>query len=990
MAHQLFGRAAELTALSGLLAQVTGGVPAIVVLDGDPGVGKSLLLGEFVDLARASDAEVLVGGCLDLKDGGIPYGPLTDALRTLVRQRGEQRARELAGPAWAELAGLIADFTVGGEPSAALGAQTRVFGAVSRLLDHIGGHRPLVLVFEDVHWADTATLDLITYLVQTASDQRMLLICSCRSGLSPRHPLRTRMAEPAFARRITRIGLAPFTRTETRSFVAVLTGGDVSPEQADRHFELSEGNPYFTEQLVAVADSDETTGGLPRVPKSLTELMVARINLLSGDAAKLLKVVAVAGRRVGDELLSRIVDLDDATLGDALTECLNRGVLIADNVDESYSCQHALLRRTAYESVRPRERRRLHAVLAEALAEEVSTNPQVLTELAYHWFAANRLAEALRTSVGAGDLAMRLRAFTEAEAQYRRALEVWPRVLDAELVAGATRVRVLKVAADAARWAGHLAQAVAWAREAVDTAGPEVGPALAGELHERLGSYLWEAGYDDEYVAVYRTARRLLEDTPPSAVGSRVAAALATAEVKRGRCAPALVLAAAAHDEAVASGSLAETGRAKSSSGLALSALGRHEPGISDLRAALRIAEEADHLEDMLRACSNLGVCLERAGQVGAAVQVFQDGLAKVREMGLLGSRLAGLLANNACATLFLVGEWAEAAVLIEEVMRYYPARETTFQRLTKAEMDLATGRDDEARRMLESVRTLPSAQPRFLSPLYRCLAELAVRRGDGSAALATVRHGLEAVAGTEDRLLVLPLCAYGLRVAADELDGDGGEGARQVADELAERARAVPNAADGNSAGNDSAVDGVQGEASSDDDVEVGVLVAQCAVEHDRGRGVDTAAAWTAVAESWRRLGRPYPRAYALARAAAAAARAGNKRPAAAAAEEAEAIAAALGAGPLAALIARIVAAHRLKRVAKPRAKRPFGVSDRELEVLRLVADGFTTRQIAGKLHLAVPTVANHRINIKKKLEAATTAAAVDTARAAGLLDEQ
>ncbi|MEU7524897.1 AAA family ATPase [Saccharothrix sp. NPDC042600] len=998
------GRDTEMAVLTGLLAQVAEHRPAVVVLDGEAGVGKTRLVAEFSAAARAAGAEVLSGGCLELAGGAIPYGPLIEALRRLVRQHGEAEARRLAGPAWAELSGLIADFT--GTPThttppphptppphaaphhatphhatpahatphhappahatpahatpahalphhapltqgpPALGAQTRVFGAVSRLLDHIGEHQPLVLVFEDVHWADTATLDLIAYLALTATDQRLMLLCSYRSGLRLGHPLRARLAEPEFTRRTHRISLAPFTTRELRAFVAALTGADVSPERADRYFALSEGNPYFTEQLVAA-------GPDPRVPDSIGDLMLARLAQLGPDAATVVRVAAVAGRRVSDALLARVAGLAEPALDAALTECLAHRVLVEDRVDESYSFQHALLRETAYETVRPRERRRLHAVLAEALAEEVDGNPHVLPELAHHWTAADRVPEALWAAIGAGDLAVRVRAFPEAEVQYRSALDLWSRVPGTD---DAARVRVLTAAADAARWAGHLRQAVAWAEEAVARAGT-ADPALLGELHERLGSYRWEAGFDDDAVAAYRAARALLDTVPPSAAGARASAALSTVGIKRGDYTGALALARAAEDEARAAGATAEIGRARNSSGLALTLLGKHAEGIADLREALRVATEVDHLEDMLRAYGNLGVCLERAGRVAEAVEVFQRGLDKSRELGLLGARQAGLLANNACATLFLLGRWAEADVLITEVLRYYPARETTFQRLTKAEIDLATGRLDDAEHLLESVRTQPSAQPRFLSPLYRCLAELAAHRGDPEAALDTVRHGVKAIADAEDHLLVLQLCAFGLRVAADHAT---------PAPDLVEWARAAGRGAD---------------------DAESAVLAAQGDAEHHRAAGADTAAEWDAVARAWRALDRPYPVAYALSRLAAAAARDGDREAASAAAAEAAGIAERLGAAPLLDAVTRLARSHRLSRRVEPRDGVPFHLTTRELEVLRELAGGLTNRQIGTRLSITKETVGTHLSNAYRKLGVDNKVSALAKARDAGLL---
>jgi DNA-binding CsgD family transcriptional regulator/tetratricopeptide (TPR) repeat protein len=954
--NEFFGRAAELHLLTELLAGAAAGQPTAVVLDGEAGTGKTRLLQEFASTAQESGAFVLAGGCLELAGDGIPYGPLTEALRWLVRAEGRQRARELAGPAWSELADLISDFTAGPGPAPGYGAQIRVFGAVSRLLDHLGGQKPLVLVFEDVHWADTATLDLMAYLVLTKTDERLMLVCSYRSGLRTGHPLRVRLTEPEFVRRTHRLTLQPFSRKELRSFVAVLTGEDVSPERADEYFALSEGNPYFTEQLVAESDSEAT-----RIPPSLDDLMRERLARLGTDATGLAKVAAVAGRRVGDALLARIAGLNDRALDAALTECLVQRVLVEDGEDESYRFQHALLREAAYGTVLTRERKRLHAQFAEALAEEAPANSRLLPELAYHWFAADNAPKALHASIGAGDLAMRLRAFTEAEAQYARVLNLWSRVPDTEQVAGTTLVQVLEVAANAARWAGHLRQCVTWARQAVRN--PDgIDPILLGGLRERLSSYLWEAGYDDESLTELHSADRILAGVRPSAAGSRVRSALATAAVKSGRCVEALELAEQAEAEAKAASSGPEVGRARNSRGLALSCLGRHEEGIAAVTEALDIAEAEDQLEDQLRARGNLGVCLERAGRIADSAQQFHVGLAKMREFGLLDSRQAALLANNACATLFQVGEWDQAAVLVEEVLRYHPARETTFQRLTKAEVDLATGRFDEAERMLRSIRNLPNTQPRFLSPLYRCLAELAAARGDLAGALGTVRHGIEVVAASEDTLLVLQLCAYGLRIAADWPDPDLPPELRAFADDMAALA-------------------------TGDGDAETQVLVAQCAAERTRAAGADNATLWTDLASAWSGLERPYPEAYALTRAAEAAARTDDRPAAVEAAAEAAGIADRLGARPLSELIERISRAHRLSRRPPARPKRPFGLSNREVEVLDLVAQGLTNSQIATRLHRATSTVANQRVSALHKLNAKNAPEAVRIARANGLL---
>lgn len=940
------GRDEEIRLLESLLAGAESRAPAVVLLDGEAGVGKTRLLGEFTTLATAAGAFVLAGGCVPFGGGAIPYGPLTEALRLLVRRHGVAEVRKLAGPSWPELAGLIADFT-GDAP--ATGSQLRMFGAVSRLLDHIGARVPVVLVFEDVHWADPSTLDLIAYLTRTKSNERMMLVCSYRSGLPPDDALRRMLAEPEFTKRTNRIRLGRVGGAHLRRLITELVGGPVSPERMERYVELSEGNPYFAEQLVA---ADDRTSPTVRLPESLNEIMRVRLEQLSEAATRVVRVAAVAGRRVSDRLLATVL-ADDSTVDDALRECLDSKVLLVD--DDGYAFQHALLREAAYDLVSPRDRRRLHAETAAALTLDLDAHPVLLPQLAHHWFAAGRRPEALDSAVRAGDHAVRLRAFREAETQYRRALELWPLVPDAEKVAGADREHVLWMAADAARWAGHVAAAVDLARQAIDEVAEN--PARAGELYERLGSYLWEAGKTTESVEAYREAHRKLAGLPPSAAGARVRSALATAAVRGGQHTEALALAERAVDEARSVGARPEEGRALNSSGLALTMLGRAEEGEAALRASLRIASEVDHLEDLLRAYGNLGVCLEHSGGMAAAVDAMLEGLDKARALGVLRTRQAGVLANNAGVALFRLGRWREAADLLDEVLLDRPPSETVYLRLTKAEIDVASGRFAQAEHLLESVRSQPNADPGFITSLYSCLTELAIWRGNLADACRAARHGVEAVARTENTRALLQLCAIGLRVAADDQD-------ERAAAEFAARARQ----ADGHAQHEESAV-----------------LLRVCEAEHRRLSGTDGAALWHDVARTWADLAWPYPRAYALVRECEAAVRDGARPVAAAAAGAALSVVEELGATPLLDRVSALVKRHRLNPAAKGVAH-PAGLTDRELEVLGELVAGLTNGEISKKLFISIKTVSVHVSNILRKLGVDNRTRAAAVAREMGL----
>ncbi|HEU5356704.1 MAG TPA: AAA family ATPase, partial [Actinocrinis sp.] len=888
------GRAREIDQLMQLLDQAARKNPITAVLAGEAGVGKSRLLAEFTDRARDTGAHVLRGACIELGDGVIPYAPLVEALRLLVRAHGEERVRELAGPAWDDLAGLVVDFT-GSAPATESDGGTwdrlHVFGTVLRLLDHLGDTAPVLLVFEDMHWADQSTLDLVSYLTRNTSIERMLLVCSHRTGLAASHALRLLLAEPDFVRRVHRIQVPRFTETELRQFLYAL--GPVDRDVLRTGYQLSEGNAFFAEQLMA--SGALTDPAARRIPESINELMLVRIGGLSRPANRVMKVAATAARRVSDRLLTAVCRLDEEALDDALRECLDEGLLVADPVDETYVVRHALLRSAVYENMIPRERRRLHTEMAEAITADadLSLDDDLSgVELAHHWSSARRYPEALAAAVHAGEMTARLKAFHESEAQYRSALQLWDRVAEAECLGGMTRGELLAGAANAARWAGHVVHAVGFIEEALAAVDAVAHPRAAGELYERLGSYRWEAGALDEAHRAYEEAKRLLESAgPPDEVYARVLAALATAEVQSGAYARGLRQARHAAETAEAVGATAAQGRALNTAGVALTMLGRAEEGERLLREALDIATRTDHLEDLFRAYGNLGVALEHTGNLSAAVDVALAGLQRARELGLAGARQGGLLANNASAAQLLLGRWDEAAELLNEVLLDHPpVTQSTYLRLTLAEIEVARGHFTEAEQLISEVWNQGITDPRFVAPLYACEAELHCWRGESALALDTVDRGLAVISDTENTLVHLRLCAMGLRAAADRCAQDD--------DSTAAMAR-----------GMELFDQAVLAAGSQPELREVVVLLRLCEVERHRVLGIDSAAGWAQIAEAWDNLERPYPAAYAHWRQAAKALEAGDSMDARQAAQAAADTTALLRAEPLATEVAKVLA---------------------------------------------------------------------------------
>ncbi len=978
-AERFVGRDHELQQLRGLLDKAADGRAGTVVLGGEAGVGKSRLLAQFAARAEKDHgAHVLRGACIELGGGLIPYAPLVESLRMLVRERGEPEIRAaVSDTTWDDLAHLVSDFTgtavVAAPDVAPSGSgQLRVFGAVLRMLEHLGQSAPVVLVFEDMHWADQSTLDLVSFLARRLSSERALLVCSHRSVLAPGHSLRVLLAEPDFIRHVHPVALPSFDERDLRKFIGELSPDPATPPDRDlarRCYELSGGNAYFAEQLVL--SGALTDPNAHRVPESLNELMLARILTLSEPARRVMQVAAAAARRLDDRLLEAVCGLPDDVLDSALRECRSLGMLVLNPADESYAIQHALLSEAVYQQMGIGERRRLHTKMAEALTADVALGLthgwSAAVELAHHWFHTDHRAEALATAVHAGEATMGVRAFYEAESQFGRVLdELWTKVPDPEASAGYSRQQLLADAAVASRWAGHVAQAVARVQKAIDAVSAQDDPCRLGELYERLGSYHWEAGAIVEGRAAYSEAVRLLEaSAPDGAAHARALVGLAMAEINLGFYQAALDRSEQAVTLAETIGDAGAKGRALNAAGLALAMLGRGQEGEPRLRQAVALADQEDHLEDLLRAYGNLAVALELTGDLDGSVKAARDGLRRAHALGLAELRLAIVLANNAGASLMQLGRWDEAAEVLEQAMAGRPrVEQSAYLRLTVAEFDVARGQYDEAELLMAEVSDQRISDPRFVAALYTCEAELWCWKEQPSRALDAVHRGLGAVADTENVLVRLRLYSVGLRAAADRAARAAKEGA-QTSDAAALGTELIAAAE--------------QQAATSAENLEVQILLQLCQAEYHRVLGDDSVPMWDDVAKTWGEIGRPYPTAYARWRQAAAGLAAGDAEAAAAAMEEAVETAMRLGAEPLK------TAAENLTVVSVTtpgRTKPPYGLTNREWQIYRLLAmESATNHEIAKALTIVETTVATHVHRIYPKLGVPNRAAAIKKA---------
>jgi predicted ATPase len=481
------GRAVELGRLDEVLERAEQGRPRVVLVAGDAGVGKTRLVLALADRARRRGMRVLMGGCVELGDIGLPYLPVVDALRELADDPEE--AGLLAGAATTApglgrlLPGIAPGGSGGDDPD-----QLQVVDAVRAVLVGLSVRSPVLLVLEDLHWADRATRDLVTFLARTLRSGRATLVVSYRSDdLHRCHPLRPLLAELVRLPTVERLELAPFTRTELAKQLEAIAGAPLRADQVEGIYARSEGNPFYAEQPLAAGADDAGS----ELPATLAEVLLARLQGLSEPARQVLAVAAVAGRRVPHRLLAEVAAQPEADLEQGLREAVGAGVLSSEAATGSYAFRHALLQEAVYGDLLPGEQARLHAAYARLLAADPDG---AAAELAHHSMASHDLAGALAASVRAAEEAEAVLAPAEALGHLSNVLRLWDRVPDPAATAGMDRVELTLRAAAAAGAAGEPQRAASLARDAAASAESGQDPAQAARAYERLGMYLFDAG----------------------------------------------------------------------------------------------------------------------------------------------------------------------------------------------------------------------------------------------------------------------------------------------------------------------------------------------------------------------------------------------------------------------------------------------------------------------------------------------------------------
>ncbi len=655
----LVGRQAEVSALTAALDRAAAATPAGVLMSGDAGVGKSRLVAEATARGSTAGFTVLTGRCLDAAESSLPYLPFTEIVGALPP---ELVARHVALRHLLP-AGVPREETGGRE----LG-QLRVFDAVLSVLDELTATTPVLVVVEDLHWADRSSRDLLVFLLSRLDAQRLVVLATYRSDdLHRRHPLRPVLAELVRLPAVERIDLDPLGDADALALVRELAAGTLARPLLHSVARRSEGNAFFAEELVA-ACSD----GLPH---SLVEVLLSRVERLSAGTQRLLRVAAVAGTHVHHDQLAVVSGLDVEELEQALREAVNHHVLVPESaVRDGYTFRHALLREAVHHDLLPGERSRLHAAFATLLADPATPDePGRAARLAHHALAAHDLPGALAASVQAAREADHREAPAELLLHTERALELWPAVPDAETVAGEPEYRLTQLAAYAASATGDPDRGTALGRRGLELAELRGDPILSADMRLRYATRLMERGDDHRMArAAAEQALEVFATGPPSGDLAWCHAVLARTHYRVDEFDQAVRSAEAALATARAVPDTDDDARAAAADALVTLAncdqfLGRPERARARTAEARRLAHRSGHLGVELRAYYSIGLSLLEDCRFVAAATELAAGEERAAATGLrwsvfgLDVRVGHVVAGRLRATPLLAAVTAMA-----------------------------------------------------------------------------------------------------------------------------------------------------------------------------------------------------------------------------------------------------------------------------------------------------------------------------------------
>ncbi len=970
----LVGRDDELDELARLVGLGPGTGAGVVLLAGDAGVGKTRLLTELRDRAEAGGWRTVVGHCLDFGDSALPYLPFTEILGRLAQDSPAfVTSLSDAHPAVRHLLPgqrvLFGQAPADGEDV----ERTELFQTVHAVFERLADGAPLLVILEDLHWADQSTRDLLGFLFQRRFAGPVSVVASYRSDdLHRRHPLRTSVAQWSRIPGVQRLQLGPLSDTSVRALANALHTGQLTEAELQVIVTRAEGNAFFAEELVVATE----LGG-PSLPDDLASLLMVRVDQLDEDARQVVRAASCAGRQVSHELLAAVVGLEPVRLDRALRDAVDSNVLVPSG--SSYAFRHALLGEAVYDDLLPGERVRIHAAYVDALCCHAAVG--TAAELARHSRAAHDVVNAVRASIEAGDDAMAVGGPDDAARHYEVALELLGN--PAHQHEGIEEVDVVSLtarASDALIASGDPHRAIQLVSDQLSRLDRDAPATERARLMMALANASLMADSDVDALELTTEALGLLSPEP-TVLRAKLLSVHAIANASRQRV-----------DEAVRwAGEAVNLAREVGLPRVVLNAtttLARLEAQAGDpdtsRRTFERIVAQARSDGDVaaeMRGLNHLGGLHFELGRLDEAAEAYSASWERAAAIGRpwapygLDARLMGAI------TAYVAGRWDDVVRMTDMTGESPPG--LPWAGLASVGLAVRAGRGDAT-----AIDVLPPVRAWWERDGFIAILSGSAAidlHGDAGDLEAVLRCHDDVVEAVRDRWQVKTFLAQ-VRLGAlvlghlahhvSDLAAAEREGLLRRGDELLAAGREAVSLAEERGR-----VLGPEGRA----------WVARAEAEHLRLRwrsGILTPSedellsAWERAVAGFEEFGHVFETARSRSRLAVVLRSLGRTTEARAHADPARETAHRLGAEPL-------LAELRAAGTASQRAEAaPGALTPREQEILALVADGRSNGEIARQLFISAKTVSVHVSNILAKLGASGRTEAAALARRRGLLD--
>jgi DNA-binding CsgD family transcriptional regulator/tetratricopeptide (TPR) repeat protein len=958
--------AARLGELVGLGSDTDSGM---VLLSGDAGIGKTRLLSEVAQRARGEGWTVLVGHCLGEAGQAMPYLPFSEMLTRLEADDPSSVERTMG--AHSALAALFPSRRRASSPEQGAPEtidQRDLVEAAHAAFEGISWSAPVLLVVEDVHWADQSSRDLLTLFFTRGFGGRVSIVASYRSDdLHRRHPLRATLAHWSRLADLRRVDLEPLSDRAVRELVRGVQPRALTEHEVGAVVDRAEGNAFFAEELVAAS-----VLGQNAIAEDLSRLLLVRFDQLEAPGQHVVRMAAAAGRHVSHPLLAVVAGLSEAELDQGLRDAVEHHILVPTERG-GYAFRHALLAETVYDDLLPGERVRAHERYAAALSSDPSLG--TWADVARHAHAAGDRAAALDASIHAGDSAMSVGGPEEAWRHYQRALSLIPdRHPDAD------RVTLRASAALTAK--GQAIKGLALLEERLSRRDLDV-PVGRAELLAALATTARLTESPVDTLAATKEGLGLLEtlDGSPQVaqVRARLLGARVQALVDRGRDEEAVRAAQEAVDAALSAGLPDVADEVRVVEARVLERGG--DPQSSQDTLEQIIATKASSGDPaQVRALHHLGSLHHRLGRLDRAVEAYRRGAEAGRAAGRAWAPYAfdsRLLAGIAA---YEVGAWDESLEILDVTGQDPPQPAEALLRSARLLVVAGRGGTDFARE-LEAVR-----------PWWEDEGLVAVVSGGAAVDLHGHAGDLPgALAAHDEAVAVLTEIWHRHFQAQTRLSA-------LLLGQLASFVQRVPTAERAHllARGKDAVHDAEQvwsrvSEVPGQHGPEAQAWIARARAEDQRlrwlgGEEVDPAALaeqWRTAVDAFDAYGHRYEAARSRVRLGATLQAAGD--PAASALlQQALAVARELAAEPL---LGELRAAAG-RSVGKATDRQGEALTPREQEILALVALGRSNRQIGTQLFISAKTASVHVSNIIAKLGVTGRGEAVAVARDRGLLE--